>query len=46
MVKKSFPRWIYHANEAAKIIDSADFKEFEKKGWKDSPAKCKEKKSK
>jgi len=46
MAKKSFPMWIYHANEQAKIIDSADMKEHEKLGWKDSPAKCKEKKSK
>ena len=38
--------WVYHANEAAKVVDSSELKDLEKKGWKDSPAKLKEKKSK
>jgi hypothetical protein len=37
-----YRRWIYHKTEAPKIISSDDFKDYEGKGWKDSPAEfCK-----
>jgi len=41
---KSFPMWIYHQKNEAKIIDSKDFDACKKQGWQDSPAKCKSKK--
>lgn len=37
-----YRRWIYHATEEPKIINSDEFKGYEDKGWKDSPAEfCK-----
>ena len=37
-----YRRWIYHATEEPKIINSDEFKDYEKDGWKDSPAEfCK-----
>jgi len=41
-MSKSFKRWIYHATEEPKIINSDEFEGYEKDGWKDSPAEfCK-----
>jgi len=31
-------RWIYHETEKPFIIEDEEFEEYEKKGWKDSPA--------
>lgn len=42
----TFPMWVYHAEKEPKIINSKDLVNAKKSGWKDSPAKCKEKKSK
>lgn len=37
-----YRRWIYHATEEPFIINSDEFKGYEEKGWKDSPAEfCK-----
>ena len=37
-----FRTWIYHATNEPFIINSDEFKGYEKKGWKDSPAEfCK-----
>ena len=39
---KVYRRWIYHATEEAKIINSDEFGSYEKDDWKDSPAEfCK-----
>ena len=32
-----YRRWIYHATEEAKIINSDEFAPYEKDGWRDSP---------
>lgn len=34
-----FKRWIYHAKQQPKIINSDEYEEHEKEGWADSPAK-------
>lgn len=37
-----YRRWIYHATEEAKIINSDEFDTYKKDGWADSPAEfCK-----
>lgn len=38
-MSKNFRRWIYHAKNDPKIIDSCDFEKHEKAGWADTPAK-------
>ena len=39
---KIFKRWVYHATNEPKIINSDEFKGYQKDGWKDSPAEfCK-----
>jgi hypothetical protein len=30
--------WIYHKTEQPKIIEESDYPEYEKDGWRDSPA--------
>jgi len=41
-MSKVYRRWIYHKTDAPKIINSDEFKGYEKDGWKDSPAEfCK-----
>lgn len=36
------PTWIYHATEAAKIVDSDECEQHYKEGWADSPAAFKD----
>ena len=38
MGKKIFKRWIYHATEEPKIINSDEFESYKEKGWADTPA--------
>lgn len=35
----TFRRWIYHATEEPKIINSDEFESYESEGWADSPAR-------
>ena len=36
----SHRRWVYHATEEAKIVDSETAEELYKQGWCDHPDKC------
>lgn len=33
-----YRRWIYHATEESKIINSNEFESYKKEGWADTPA--------
>ncbi len=41
--QETYKLWVYHATEAAKIIDSSEMAAYKKKGWVESPADVKPK---
>ena len=45
-MSEDFQTWVYHSKHEPKIVLFSEAQKLFKSGWKDSPAKCIEKKSK